>query len=147
MGVRAHSSFKSVDFAVFEQRLVPRIIAAVTSASDAVKAQAQENAPYGTGELHDSAQREVAWIGKAVTGHVAFTAGHAAFVEFGTGTRGRGTYPYDLPRSGTPYTGSWVYDYKRQNWRGMTARPYLRPALDESRGAILHAYEEQGFKV
>ena len=67
---------------------------------------------------------------------MAATAPYAAFVEYGTGLRGAGTYPYELPSEGVPYTGSWVYDYKRQNWQGHAAQPFMRPALDTARPEI-----------
>ena len=46
-----------------------------------------------------------------------------------------------------PITGSWVYDYKKQNWVGHEAQPYMRPALDTARPAILEAFAKRGFKI
>jgi hypothetical protein len=84
------------------------------------------------------------WKGQRVTGTVSYTSGHASFVEFGTGIIGSGTYPYPLPQEGVPFTGSWVYDYKHQNWKGMYARPYLRPALDLNQSAIVALFGKNG---
>jgi hypothetical protein len=37
-----------------------------------------------------------------------------------------------------------VYDYKHQNWKGMYARPYLRPALDLNQSAIVALFGKNG---
>lgn len=147
MNIHASSEFRPADLARLEQLIVPKIIAATQNASQAVADEAKSIVPVDTGELQASIGTRVEWIGRAVNGYVLAAATHAGFVEFGTGLRGSGTYPYALPTSGVPITGSWVYDYKQQNWQGMVARPYLRPSLDTARGAILHAYEAAGFSV
>jgi len=147
MNIRAQSTFRAGDFARLEALILPRVQAAVTTAADAVLEQAQSNAPVQSGELRDSGRREVVWEGQRVDGYVVFDAAHAAFIEFGTGLRGAGTYPYALPQSGTPFTGSWVYDYKNQGWVGMRAHPYIRPALDSRRDDIRAAFVAQGFQV
>lgn len=40
-----------------------------------------------------------------------------AYIEFGTGEEGRGTYPGILPSSGIPLTGSWHYYYPSKHKR------------------------------
>ena len=140
MILRGKPSFKAGNMAAVEQMLVPRLIAGALAGAGVVLAAAQEIVPVDTGELRDSGDADHwVWNGHKVTAFVTFSAGHAAFVEFGTGLRGMGTYPFNLPTTGTPYTGSWVYDYKRQNWIGMVAQPYLRPALDIGRAGALDA--------
>ncbi len=147
MNIRAHSTFQAGNWARFEAALVPRIIAAVDNATEAVLATSQQLVPVDTGDLVSSSGRKTEWKGHKVTGSVSYTSGHASFVEFGTGIIGSGTYPFPLPTSGVPITGSWIYDYKHQNWRGMAAQPYLRPAIDMARGTILDSFRAQGFHV
>lgn len=120
-----------------------RVFVAVGKAQEVVVTEARGNVPVITGELRESIHKIEPRMetGQRVVGSVVADAAHAAFVEFGTGVRGRGTYPYDLPQSGVPYTGRWIYDYRHINWRGMPARPYMRPALDSGRGAILGAFK------
>jgi hypothetical protein len=141
MNLRANSSAKFGDFAKITERLVPRLLAGAQTAADAVLAESQTLVPVGaTSDLKSSGRTDVEWSGTKVMAYVSYLAHHAAFVEFGTGLAGRGTYPFDLPVSGTPITGAWVYDYKQQNWPGMVSRPYLRPALDNCRQAIQDAF-------
>lgn len=117
--------------------IVPQLAIATRDATALVLADATRLVPVDTGELRNSGQANVEEQRASVVGIVAFTAEHAGFIEFGTGLRGRGTYPGRLPQTGVPITGSWIYDYKSQNWVGMVAKPYLRPALDANRDLIL----------
>ncbi len=145
MNIRTNSTFQAGSFARLEALIVPRITAAVDAATALVLATSQSLVPVDTGELVSSGGMEVQWKGQRVTGSVSYSSPHASFVEFGTGLIGSGTYPYPLPQEGVPITGSWIYDYKRQNWQGMSAQPYLRPALDQNRGEILALFGKQGF--
>ena len=147
VNIRASAEFKPADLSRLESLIVPKLIGATQNAADAAAEEARAIVPVDTGELRSSIGTQVEWIGRAVNGYIIARAKHAGFVEFGTGLRGSGTYPYDLPMFNVPITGEWIYDYKQQNWAGMVARPYMRPALDTSRGAILHAYEAAGFTV
>lgn len=83
--------------------------------------------------------------------------GYAAFVEFGTGVVGEGTYPGDLP-------GGWSYDERRtpaahdeddptrwfyydrdgnlRSTRGQTANAYMAASAEEMRQAILATAKE-----
>jgi hypothetical protein len=145
MNIRANVTFQAGNFARLEAIIVPRIIAAVDQATELVLGVSQQLVPVDTGELVSSGGRETQWKGQRVTGTVSYSSPHASFIEFGTGIIGSGTYPYELPREGVPFTGSWVYDYKHQNWQGMPARPYLRPALDQSQGGIIAAFGRHSF--
>ncbi len=144
MNIRANATFQAGNFARLEAIIVPRIIAAVDGATELVLGSSQQLVPVDTGELVSSGGRETQWKGQRVTGSVSYTSPHASFVEFGTGIIGSGTYPFDLPREGVPFTGSWVYDYKHQNWQGMYARPYLRPSLDQNQGSIVQLFGKHG---
>jgi hypothetical protein len=141
---RAQSSFRAGDWSRVVSKILPRVVAAVTAASEAVLNVSRQYCPVRSGALVASGGTQVSILGEKVVGFVYYTAGHASFVEFGTGLTGSGTYPYALPEQGVPFTGSWVYDYKTQGWIGMTAQPYLRPALDEH-DLILAAWRDQGF--
>jgi len=147
VNIRATSDFIPADISRLEQLIAPKLIAATQAASDAAASEVRAIVPVRTGELRESIGTQVQWIGRAVNGYIIARAKHAGFVEFGTGLTGQGTYSYDLPTQGVPFTGGWVYDYKQQNWHGMIAQPYMRPGLDNARGAILAAYEAAGFAV
>lgn len=151
MNIRATSTFRAGDFARTESLIVPRIKAGVAGACGAVLEEASSLAPRSespsSGTLATSGKAQQQWIGTRVDGSVAFLAPYSAFVEFGTGIRGQGTYPYALPVEGVPYTGGWVYDFRRQNWQGHGAQPYLRPALDTRHDDILGAFRAQGFQI
>ena len=144
MNIRANVTFQAGNFARLEAIIVPRIIAAVDGATELVLSSSQQLVPVDAGELVSSGGRETQWKGQRVTGSVSYSAHHASFVEFGTGIIGSGTYPYPLPQEGVPFTGSWIYDYKHQNWKGFYARPYLRPALDMNQGSIVQLFGSHG---
>ena len=145
---KAQSKFSPVALQALQARIVPKLVAAVTEGCGAVVSEAQSICPVDTGELVASIHTaSVQLVGTSVDGTVAADAPYAGFVEFGTGTRGQGTYPYDLPETGVPFTGSWIYDFRQQGWIGHVAQPFLRPAIDTARSAILDAYAKQGFVV
>lgn len=135
MNFRATSEFKPVDLSRIMQRIVPPLVAAVTESCTAVVGEAQVIVPVDTGELKDSIHTaSVELVGTEVRGVVTASAPHAGFVEFGTGVRGAespGAGPY-------PYSSSWP---------GMMAQPYMRPALDTARSAIVEAFAKRGFKL
>ena len=77
--------------------------------------------PVDTGELRDSITHEVDDIAKKsgfARGRITAGTDHAMFVEFGTGIRGKGTYPSDMG-------DSWVYDVFEQNCQGQPAAPFM----------------------
>jgi hypothetical protein len=131
---RATATAKIGDASRIIARIAPRVIAAVDAASDHVLEVSKQLCPVDTGELVSSGGRMTVWQGNKVTGTISYTADHAAYVEFGTGQRGAAS------------TGAGPYPYNT-NWKGMVAQPYLRPALDESRAAIVDAFRAQGFNV
>ena len=148
MNFKASAKVSPFDVARAMQKIVPRIVAAQQEGAGVVVAEAQGYAPVLSGELRDSIQvGPTELVGSTVSTEVVATADHAGFVEFGTGTRGAGTYPGELPTEGVPITGQWIYDYKKQDWKGHEAQPFMRPGLDTARPAIIAAYEKQGFKV
>lgn len=134
MNIRAKSTFRAGSFAAVETRIVPKIVAAVTAATAEVFALSQDYVAVDTGELKASGRQEVTWVGQKVRGQISYSAGHAGYVEFGTGRRGAGSI------------GAGPYEYNVE-WPGMVAQPYIRPAIDEGRGRILGHFADQGFKV
>lgn len=118
-----------------------RLYGRLRRAQQIVTDEAQTLCPSVSGELRGSiAPAEITNEDDMLVGQVVASAEHAAFVEFGTGLRGAGTYPYTLPMERVPITGSWIYDYKSQGWIGMEAQPFLRPALDAARAAVLESF-------
>lgn len=125
----------------FISGITARVVASMDQAQDVVVDEARGNAPWLTGELAGSVHKlPVRIVGNQVIGSVVADAFYAAFVEFGTGLRGSGTYPYPLPQSGVPYTGRWIYDYRHIQWKGMPARPFMRPSLDSTRGPVMRCF-------
>ena len=117
------------------QSVVPRLVAAVEDASLSVMFEAQALVPVDTGELQSSiGTGPVELVGSVVRGTVEANAPYAAYVEYGTGQRGEAS----AGAGPGPYSPSWP---------GMPAQPYMRPALDTARPAILDAFAKQGFKV
>ena len=148
MNFRATSQVKFLDLSRVMQAIVPALVGAVTEGCQAVVDEAQGIVPVDTGALKESIHTAtVELVGSVVQGSVVADSDHAMFIEFGTGLRGEGTYPFPLPQSGVPITGSWVYDYKKQKWVGMPSQPYMRPALDTARPAIVAAFAKRGFKA
>lgn len=108
--------------------LMVQVFAGVRKAQAAVVEEAKTICPVDTGELRDSiAAQEPTDDGHQITGEVAALAGHAGYVEFGTGRRGAES------------AGAGPYDYT-MSWPGMVAQPYLRPALDSARAAVLGGF-------
>ena len=127
MNLRASSTFRAGDFARLEAKIVPRLVAGVQNATEAVLGIALGMVPYDTGELAASGGTSTEWKGSKVVGYVSFTSGHAAYNEFGTGRRGA--------ESGHGAPG---IEYKL-SWPGMAGHPYLRPALDIGRQQTVDA--------
>jgi hypothetical protein len=119
-----------------------RLFAAAQKAQGVVVVEAQATCPVVTGDLQSKIQPgEIIIGGGRIVAPVVSDSDHAPFVEFGTGLRGAGTYPYALPQEGVPFTGSWVYDFRNQGWVGMPSQPYLRPALDTARDQVLQEFK------
>lgn len=127
MNLRASATFRAGDFARLEDLLVPRLVKGASDAAHAVLDISQGLVPVDTGALKASVATSVEWVGKRVTGYVTYGAYYAAYVEFGTGRRGSSS------------AGAGPYPYN-QNWPGMVAQPYVRPALDIGRTQIFDAF-------
>lgn len=104
--------------------IAPGVVASVEAACKLVQDRAQQLAPVDTGALRGSITTSIDDSGKTVVGHVSVGASYAVFLEYGTGIRGAES----ADAGAGPYS---------QTWPGMTPRPYMRPAFDEARGAVL----------
>lgn len=108
-------------------RVTPAVRASVEAGVQLIQEAAQSYCPVDTGALRDSITYEVEDTGRSVVGRVGPHTDYAEFVEYGTGRRG----------AGSPGAGAGPYD---ENWPGMPAQPYMRPALDGSREPIAELF-------
>ncbi len=109
--------------------IAPANLAALADVAAIVLLEAQAIVPVDTGELRDSGHVDVRETAASAVADVIFDAGHAAYVEYGTGIAG----------ASSPGAGPYPYS---ATWPGMRAQPYLRPALDNMRrsGELLGEY-------
>lgn len=95
-----------------------------------VERAAKQKAPKGrTGELARSITHKV----EGYEGIVYTPLEYAPYVEFGTGIFAENGGRTDVP---------WHYQDEKGEWHttsGMPPHPYMRPALDENREAIINA--------
>lgn len=103
---------------------------------------AKMSCPVDTGQLRESLHTDYRREGNVHIGAVVTNVEHAAYVEFGTGPVGNGTYPY--PVQGLRYKADpWLGKIPEVGLRmihGQKAQPFLYPALINSRSAILYRY-------
>ncbi len=148
MNFKAESRFAPVDTSRLMQRIIPALQDAVTEGCGAVVEEARALCPVDTGALQSSIRTTgIEIIGQGVVGHVSATESYASFVEYGTGLVGQANPHPPLPAAGIPYTGGWVYDFRRQNWKGEAARAFMRPGLDAARPRIVSAFADRGFRA
>lgn len=111
-----------------------------------VHAQAKTLAPAGnTGNLRGSIHQEVKEKKNSIEGRVFTNVQYAPYVEFGTGSKGNGTYPkkdISLSYRDTP----WVYtpdggeNFYRTN--GQVAHPFMYPAIKQNEKKIKNMFKE-----
>ena len=83
-----------------------------------IEGQAKRDAPIDTGALANSIMQDVARYDQGWVGVVSATSDHAAFVNYGTGSRGASSSVPERPAE-ISYTNSWL---------GMVARPFMSQA-------------------
>ncbi len=109
-----------------------------------VHAQAKTLAPVDTGNLAGSIHPKVITQGKTIIGKVYTNVSYAPYVEFGTGSKGNGTYPnkdISLSYRSTP----WVYTPNGEDFyrtEGQVAQPYMYPALKRNEKKIKAMFKE-----
>lgn len=119
----------------------------VNRATTLVHAQAKSLAPVDTGDLAGSIHMEVKKKEQTVEGRVFTNKQYAPFVEFGTGIKGNGTYPYKIKGFSLAYRDTrWCYTPDGGEtfiWtKGQVAQPYMYPALSRNRKAIKQILNE-----
>ncbi len=130
LNFRATSTVRPINVDIIQRAVEQAARLSVEQSALIVLEEAEAIVPFDTGELRESGHTEIAAAeNNTVTGKVIFDAEHAGFVEFGTGIRGASS----AGAGPGPYSGSWP---------GMTAQPYLRPALDTARPAILEVFRD-----
>lgn len=105
---------------------------AMIDATKLVHAQAKELAPVDTGNLAGSIHQEVKIKGENLEGRVFTNVEYAPYVEFGTGIKGNGSYPYKINGLNLAYKEDWV---------GMVAQPYMYPALKQNENYIRNLFK------
>lgn len=126
MNFKASASFTGLNIAVAEAAFRAANRLSVEQSAEVVLEEAEAIVAVDTGELRDSGHIEVVSDSSAA---VVFDSDHAAFVEYGTGQRG----------AASPGAGEGPYS---TSWPGMVAQPYLRPALDTARPAIVEIFRD-----
>lgn len=97
-----------------------------------VEKSAKQKAPKDNGELRRSITSKV----EDLSGIVYTPLEYAPYVEYGTGLFAESGGRQDVP---------WNYKDDEGNWHstsGMKPQPFMRPALDENRQAILRVIKE-----
>lgn len=139
----ANISIKGVDTLTrkFNKIANMNLRSAVNDATKLVYGQAKELAPVDSGYLAGSIHMQVKDTGKELQGRVYTNLEYAAYVEFGTGITGNGTYPYKVKGLSLEYRDKgWAYfDEDKGEWiytKGQAAQPYMYPALANHKKTI-----------
>lgn len=124
---------------------------AVNKATQLVHGQAKALCPSDTGLLRESIHMSVKSVGNELQGRVYTNTEYAAYVEFGTGVKGNGTYPYSVKGLSLEYKDKgWAYyDEDKGEWiytKGQKAQPYMYPALHRHKKTI-EGILKQGVKT
>ena len=130
--IKATATFRPRgDLGRFVQAVIsPAVVASVQASCDLIKETAQGYCPVDTGALRDSITSSVDDSGSTVVGRVGPNMPYAEYVEYGTGRRG----------AESAGAGEGPYN---ENWPGMPAQPYMRPAMDECKPTILDLFRSQ----
>lgn len=127
VGAKATFRPRSYNGRFVDAVITPAVRASVEAAATVIQAAAQGYAPVRTGALRESITMTIDDQGTTIIGRVAATAPYAVYVEYGTGQRG----------AESPGAGPGPYS---EHWKGMSAQPYMRPALDETKPSILDLF-------
>ena len=129
MGLSATAKFTPRDDLgrFVEVNITPGVRASVEASCKLMEDEAKRLCPVDTGRLQDSIGTVIDDSGKTIIGRMGTDVEYAPYVEFGTGQRGAAS-------SGAgegPYSSTWP---------GMPAQPFMRPALDNNRGAVVDLF-------
>lgn len=111
-------------------KVTPAVQRAVDRAAAATVARAKALCPVDTGALRESIDKETVLTDSTVVSRVTASQPYAGYVEYGTGIRG----------AASPGKGPYPYD---RTWPGMTAQPFMRPALAETRAKVKDAVRQE----
>lgn len=119
----------------------------MVQATKVVHAQAKNLAPVDTGNLAGSIHQEVKINGKNIAGRVFTNLQYAPYVEFGTGSNGDGSYPYEIEGITLSYRNTpWIYTPNGGETfyytNGQEAQPYMYPALKQNEKYIRQLFKE-----
>lgn len=112
------------------------LTAALNKACALVEKSAKQKAPKDTGALIRSIASKIEANGEDLQGVVYTPLEYAPYVEYGTGLFAENGGRMDVP---------WNYQDDKGVWHstsGQKPQPFLRPALDENREAILRLLKE-----
>lgn len=114
---------------------------AVNKATLLVEGQAKLLCPVDTGMLRASIHTKVEKKDKEVSGIVYTASEYAAYVEFGTGAKGQGTYPHKVDGLSLQYRQTpWGHEDPKTGetiWsNGQKAQPYMYPALEMNKKRV-----------
>lgn len=113
------------------------VTSAINKATALVHGQAKDLAPDDTGLLRESIHMSV----KNNVGRVYTNLEYAPYVEFGTGIKGNGTYPYKIKGLNLKYKDKgWAYYDEDKDelifTTGQVAQPYMYRAIKENEKLI-----------
>ena len=119
----------------------------MNKATQLVHGQAKALAPVDKGQLAGSIHMQVKDTGEELQGRVYTNVEYAAYVEFGTGIKGNGTYPYKVKGLTLTYRDKgWAYfDEDKNEWiytKGQEAQPYMYPALKNHEKTIRRLFQD-----
>lgn len=124
----------------FEKMREVDMTPAVGKAVALVQSSAKSKALVDTGELVGSISKEVTkQADKSIVGRVFTNKEYAPYVEFGTGRKGDGTYPYQPKGVSLHYRQTnWAFEKDGETiWTsGQVAHPFMYPALAENEKKI-----------
>lgn len=141
----ANVSIKGIDRLTqrFNKIANMELTSAMNKATQLVHGQAKNFATSfsDTGNLRASINMSVKDTGKELQGRVYTNCEYAMYVEFGTGIKGNGTYPYKIEGVTLTYKpkGWAYYDEDKGEWiytKGQKAQPYMYPALNMHKKTI-----------
>ena len=155
------AEIKGIDSLLLKLNSVKKIhlTDSVKKATVLVQGQAKSLVPTGdSGNLRGSIRMDYKEFTDKVQGRVYTNLEYAPYVEFGTGSKGKGTYPYKIKDVNLTYSDRWFipaseiseatalkYHFKKiygkdgNNYYlcyGQPAHPYMYPAIKNSRKQI-----------
>ena len=118
----------------------------MTEALKLVHGQAKTLAPVDGGDLSESIHMSQRKTATGREGRVYTNLEYAPYVEFGTGIKGNGTYPYEVKGLTLAYKDKgWIYYNEKLEKKifttGQEAQPYMYPALKNNEKTILKMFK------